>query len=259
MQVMTRSDTGEMHAVLVDDAVPAVWAASEACQDELGDHLATVRTAVSPLPFAASCCGIQTRDVPLHNLTEATIAVALALLTLSMRASRGVQLGIARMALEPLAMLCAVCQHGTQDVLMLPLHPLLKQVPAEDAIAALQRQVITAVNQVGLCCCCLTLSCARLMCKVQSLHVAQLQVPRQDLPKVQALQVGVDVNKAVEHPWLGEQLSFVAGLGPRKAAALLRALQRTRGADSRKAVWQTGALGDRIFRCSASCHCDART
>ena len=46
VQVMTRSDTGDMHAVLVDDAVPAVWAASKACQDELGDHLSTVRTAV---------------------------------------------------------------------------------------------------------------------------------------------------------------------------------------------------------------------
>ena len=65
------------------------------------------------------------------------------------------------------------------------------------------------------------------------------------------MQVGVDVNRAVGSPWLAECLPFVAGLGPRKAAALLRALQRKRGADSRKAVWQAGVLGDRVFRCVA--------
>ena len=58
------------------------------------------------------------------------------------------QVGIARMALEPLAVLAAVCAPGVKDALALPLHPLLKLVPAEDALAAMQRQVITAVNQV---------------------------------------------------------------------------------------------------------------
>ena len=51
VQVMTRSDTGDMTCQCVEDKVPGVWASSQACLGELGDHLVTVRTAVS------SCCG----------------------------------------------------------------------------------------------------------------------------------------------------------------------------------------------------------
>ena len=46
LQVMTRSDTGDMTCQCVEDKVPAVWASSQACSSELGDHLLTVRTAV---------------------------------------------------------------------------------------------------------------------------------------------------------------------------------------------------------------------
>jgi transcription elongation factor SPT6 len=43
-------------------------------------------------------------------------------------------------------------------------------------------------------------------------------------------QVGVDVNAAACMPWRAPPLQFVAGLGPRKAAALLQAVQRDGGA-----------------------------
>ena len=62
------------------------------------------------------------------------------------------------------------------------------------------------------------------------------------------MQVGVDLNAAASNPWLAAQLPFVAGLGPVKAAALTRAMQRKRAVDSRKAVWQMGVMGDRVFR-----------
>ena len=61
-------------------------------------------------------------------------------------------------------------------------------------------------------------------------------------------QVGVDLNAAAQNPWLAAQLPFVGGLGPVKAAALTRAMQRKRAVDSRKAVWQMGVMGDRVFR-----------
>jgi len=41
--------------------------------------------------------------------------------------------------------------------------------------------------------------------------------------------VGVDVNAAAATPWRAPPLAFVAGLGPRKAQALLRAAVREKG------------------------------
>jgi len=38
-------------------------------------------------------------------------------------------------------------------------------------------------------------------------------------------QVGADINQMASAPWRAHTLQFVAGLGPRKAAALLRAVQ----------------------------------
>lgn len=38
-------------------------------------------------------------------------------------------------------------------------------------------------------------------------------------------QVGADLNMMAAAPWRAHTLKFVAGLGPRKAAALMRAVQ----------------------------------
>ena len=46
--------------------------------------------------------------------------------------------------------------------------------------------------------------------------------------------VGVDVSLAAQTPWLAHQLQFVAGLGPRKATSLLKAVQRQEQVASRK-------------------------
>lgn len=45
-------------------------------------------------------------------------------------------------------------------------------------------------------------------------------------------QMGVDLNLAVTRPWLAAKLAFVPGLGPRKAAALVKAV--TRNGDARE-------------------------
>ena len=61
-------------------------------------------------------------------------------------------------------------------------------------------------------------------------------------------QVGVDVNLAAQTPWLAHQLQFVAGLGPRKAAAVLKAIQRQEQVASRRAVWkELKAIGKKVF------------
>jgi transcription elongation factor SPT6 len=40
-------------------------------------------------------------------------------------------------------------------------------------------------------------------------------------------QCGVDINAAAAHPWRQPALQFVPGLGPRKAAALVKAVARS--------------------------------
>lgn len=63
-------------------------------------------------------------------------------------------------------------------------------------------------------------------------------------------QVGVDINLAVSHPWMAAPLEFVPGLGPRKAQALLRAINRNGGVvESRKALYRDlNILGKAVFR-----------
>ncbi|GAB4816099.1 hypothetical protein N2152v2_003145 [Parachlorella kessleri] len=63
-------------------------------------------------------------------------------------------------------------------------------------------------------------------------------------------QVGVDLNAVASTPWLQPPLQFVPGLGPRKAAALLRAVTRSGGfVESRNQVWrELGVMGNRVFR-----------
>jgi len=53
--------------------------------------------------------------------------------------------------------------------------------------------------------------------------------PIRALPQVMVTavaQCGVDVNAAAAHPWRNPALQFVPGLGPRKAAALVKAVAR---------------------------------
>ncbi|KAG2429563.1 hypothetical protein HXX76_010798 [Chlamydomonas incerta] len=63
-------------------------------------------------------------------------------------------------------------------------------------------------------------------------------------------QVGVDVNLACNVAWRSELLQYVPGLGPRKAGALLAALQRNRNkAESRSMLYKDlGVLGKVVFR-----------
>ncbi|KAK9828928.1 hypothetical protein WJX72_002842 [[Myrmecia] bisecta] len=84
----------------------------------------------------------------------------------------------------------------------------------------------------------------------------QQYLPREELKRtVQRVlvtavnQVGVDINAAASHPWLAHSLQYVAGLGPRKAMALLRAVQRNEHVVSRHDMWSSlGVLGNRVFR-----------
>ncbi|XP_042510385.1 transcription elongation factor SPT6 homolog isoform X2 [Macadamia integrifolia] len=59
-------------------------------------------------------------------------------------------------------------------------------------------------------------------------------------------QVGIDINLAVSHEWLFAPLQFVAGLGPRKAASLQRALVRAGAIFSRKELTLNG-LKKKVF------------
>ncbi|XP_078444726.1 global transcription factor group B1 isoform X2 [Wolffia australiana] len=59
-------------------------------------------------------------------------------------------------------------------------------------------------------------------------------------------QVGLDVNLAASHEWLFAQLQFISGLGPRKAAALQKALARAGSVLSRKEL-AMGVLKKKVF------------
>lgn len=72
-------------------------------------------------------------------------------------------------------------------------------------------------------------------------------------------QVGVDVNAAAATPWRAPPLAFVAGLGPRKAQALLRAAVREKGVQARADLWRQpnnpdqpplAVFGRCVFRCA---------
>ncbi len=65
---------------------------------------------------------------------------------------------------------------------------------------------------------------------------------------VAVLQVGVDLNLAAQTPWQAHPLQFVAGLGPRKATALLKAVQRQEQVAARRAVWkELNVIGKKVF------------
>jgi len=81
-------------------------------------------------------------------------------------------------------------------------------------------------------------------------------------------QVGVDVNAAAATPWRAPPLAFVAGLGPRKAQALLRAAVREKGVQARADLWRQPnnpdqppltVFGRCVFRCACRPRCISRT
>ena len=67
------------------------------------------------------------------------------------------------------------------------------------------------------------------------------------------------MNAAGAAPWRAPPLAFVAGLGPRKAQALLRAVVREKGAQARADLWRRpndpeqpplAIFGRCVFRCA---------
>lgn len=89
------------------------------------------------------------------------------------------------------------------------------------------------------------------------LHPLQGQLPEgEQLAVVERVlstavaQAGVDLNAVASNAWMQAPLQFVPGLGPRKAAALLRAVMRAGGfVESRNQVWrELGVMGNRVFR-----------
>lgn len=66
------------------------------------------------------------------------------------------------------------------------------------------------------------------------------------------MQVGVDLNRVAQNSWQAAPLQFLAGLGPRKAQALIRAVQREQHVLTRHDVWEElRLLGRTVFRCLA--------
>jgi transcription elongation factor SPT6 len=63
-------------------------------------------------------------------------------------------------------------------------------------------------------------------------------------------QVGVDINLAANVSWRRDCLQYVPGLGPRKARALLEAVQSNGGkTESRNEIYrELNVLGKTVFR-----------
>ncbi|KAK1386015.1 Transcription elongation factor spt6 [Heracleum sosnowskyi] len=60
-------------------------------------------------------------------------------------------------------------------------------------------------------------------------------------------QVGLDINLAASHEWLFSSLQFVSGLGPRKAASLMKSLVRAGSIFTRKDLFTTYGLEKKVF------------
>ncbi|XP_017246883.2 transcription elongation factor SPT6 homolog isoform X1 [Daucus carota subsp. sativus] len=60
-------------------------------------------------------------------------------------------------------------------------------------------------------------------------------------------QVGLDVNLALSHEWLFSTMQFISGLGPRKAASLVRSLVRNGAIFTRKDLLTEHGIGKRVF------------
>ena len=63
------------------------------------------------------------------------------------------------------------------------------------------------------------------------------------------MQIGVDLNFVSQTPWMATQLQFVPGLGPRKALALLKWVQRQDHVNGRRSLFREvgSPLGKKVF------------
>ena len=132
-------------AVLVDEAIPALWAATPAAASELPELDGPLRTALSS----------------------------------------------ARMLQDPYAEVCHVIAPTALRLQDLPLHPMMAQLPEDLLVRGL-------VSELVDCAC----------------------------------RLGIQVTDIMRHAHRSHMLQFVPGLGPRKAASLMRALQ-SRAANQR--------------------------
>lgn len=58
------------------------------------------------------------------------------------------QVALGRLALEPLAVLSALCGSSSREILSLNLHPLQAHVPEAELLKAAEKCIMTAVAQV---------------------------------------------------------------------------------------------------------------
>ncbi|KAH7696935.1 SH2 domain-containing protein, partial [Aphelenchoides avenae] len=91
---------------------------------------------------------------------------------------------LARCLLDPLVEFCHLC-NAEDDILFVKFHPLQDEIPKQDVLWTIHRELIDRVNEVG-----------------------------------------VDINRCLEFPHTAGMLQFVCGLGPRKAAQLLKILKQ---------------------------------
>lgn len=59
------------------------------------------------------------------------------------------------------------------------------------------------------------------------------------------VQVGIDINLAASHEWIFAPLQFIAGLGPRKAGAIQRAIQSAGRVGTRKDLYSSIRVMDK--------------
>ena len=64
-----------------------------------------------------------------------------------------IQVALGRLALEPLAVLAALCRPDGREILSLNLHPLQTHVPDTELLKQAERNLMTVVAQVCSLCC----------------------------------------------------------------------------------------------------------
>lgn len=114
---------------------------------------------------------------------------------------RAVALG--RLLQNPVTMVASLCG-PTKEILSLRLHPMQNSLTNEELYEAIERVMVTVVNQVG-----------------------------------------IDINLAASHDWIFGPLQFVAGLGPRKAGAIQRAIQSAGRVGTRKDLYASIRVMDK--------------
>jgi transcription elongation factor SPT6 len=114
---------------------------------------------------------------------------------------RAVALG--RFLQNPVTMVASLCG-PTKEILSLKLHPMQNCLTNEELYEAIERVMVTVINQVG-----------------------------------------IDINLAASHDWIFGPLQFVAGLGPRKAGAIQRAIQSAGRVGTRKDLYASIRVMDK--------------